>query len=139
MKRIFYALIIVFSFSLQSCGEMEIPDPNPGGFDGVDFKINISQNPYTVLQNPGYAALVEEHNVIIARVTDVDWFAVQSKCPKDNEVLKFNMDFNNPANFNFTCAKDGSKYVYDGKGSVSGLKNYNTTFSVTGNTVRVFE
>lgn len=141
MKRIFYGLIIVFSFSLQSCGEMEIPDPNPGGFDGVDFKITITQNPYTALQNVGGSAIIKEHKVIVARLTNSNWFAYQSYCPSDSNVelvFKFG-GINAPEQSTFTCPKDNAVYDYTGKGSSGNLKPYATTFSVDSGVLRVYE
>ena len=127
--------IFVMALQLQACGEMAIPDPNPGGNTGVDFTININDNPYTNLKTIGGSAIAANEKVIVVNIASGSYLALQSYCPSDASV---NLTFNR-SNSTFVCSKDNSTYDLNGKGSSSSLKKYRTTFSNNSGEIRIFE
>jgi hypothetical protein len=130
--------IFILALQLQACGEMEIPDPNPGGNTGVDFTININNNPYTALKTAGGSAIVTDKKVIVVKPADNSipaYVALQSYCPSDASV---NLTYNS-SNRTFVCSKDNSTYDLTGKGTSTSLKRYSTTFSSNSGDIRVFE
>ena len=138
MKKFFTGVLILFTIGLNSCGTGEIPDPNPGGFTGLDFTINISQSPYTTLQVAGGSAIVTDKKVIVARLDNANWAAVQSYCPNDNTT---NLTYS-ASDKTFRCSKDGSVFNFDGSvksGNSEKLKRFNYTFNVNNNNLRIFE
>lgn len=139
MKRFLKGLgIIVAAVQLQACGEIEIPDPNPGGNTGLDFTININVNPYTDLKNTGRSYIVTDKKVIVVKPADNSiptYIALQSYCPSDASV---NLTYNS-SNKTFVCSKDNSTYDLSGKGTSANLKSYNTTFSSNTGDIRIFE
>lgn len=124
---------------LQSCGDGgELPDPNPtGGGTKVDFTININDATYSNLKTKGNAVVVKAQNVIIARVSDTTWIAVDSRCTHEQTTINYRASSND-----FLCPNHGSTFAATGaatKGpATAALTRYGTTFDVTNNTLRVF-
>ncbi len=139
MKRYLQRIgIFIAALQLQACGEMEIPDPNPGGNTGVDFIININSNSYTNLKNTGGSAIVADKKVIVVKPADNSipaYVALQSYCPSDASV---NLTYNSSSK-TLVCSKDNSTYDLSGKGTSANLKTYNTTFSSNTGDIRIFE
>lgn len=147
MKRYLKGLgIFVMALQLQACGEMEIPDPNLDDFDGVNFIININQNPFTALNKVGEAIVVtgrdkdqkEKGKIIVVKPAEnliPLYRALQGTCPNDASV---NLTYNS-SNRTFVCSKDNSTYDLEGKGSSGSLKRYNTTFSSNSGDIRISE
>lgn len=134
MKKIIKGLsLLTFVVLLQSCGETSLPDPNPGGYDGLDFTVNINDNPYRPLQNVGGYAIATSQKVIIARLATSTWTALSSTCPNDASAT---MQFNSKNN-TFSCGS--ATFDANGKGSSGNLKKYNTTFSNNSGILRIFE
>ena len=124
------------ALQLQACGEMAIPDPNPGTSSGVDFTININDSPYTALKNLGGSVIVTDKKVIVAKTADGNipsYVALQSYCPSDVAV---NLTYNS-SNKTFICSKDNSSYDLNGKGASASLKKY--YYTTNGNSLRIFE
>lgn len=124
---------------LQSCGDGgEIPDPNPTGNSGkVDFTININDAAYVNLKNKGTAVVVTAQRVIVARVNETTWIAVDSRCTHQQTTINYRAATND-----FLCPNHGSMFSSTGavtKGpATAALTRYNTTFNATDNTLRVF-
>lgn len=147
MKRYLKGLgIIITAIQLQACGEMEIPDPNPGGNTGVDFTININNSPFTSLKNVGNAIIVtgrdkdqnEKGKIIIVKPAENTiplYVALQGTCPNDASI---NLTYNS-SNGTFVCSKDNSTYDINGRGSSANLKKYITTFLSNTGEIRIFE
>jgi hypothetical protein len=127
--------MFILALQLQACGEMEIPDPNPGGNTGVDFTININDNPYTNLKTVGGTAIAVNQKVLVVNISSGSYLAVQSFCPSDASV---NLTFNR-TNSTFVCGKDNTTYDLNGKGSSANLKKYTTTFTNNSGVIRIFE
>jgi nitrite reductase/ring-hydroxylating ferredoxin subunit len=127
--------IFILALQLQACGEMEIPDPNPGGNTGIDFSININSNPYTPLKTLGEAVIVTSQKVIVINVASGSFAALQSYCPNDQAT---NLNFNK-SNATLVCPKDNASFDLNGKGSSGNLKKFRTTFSNNTGEIRIFE
>lgn len=130
---------IVLMNCLQSCGETEIPDPNPGGNSGkVDFSVDISATANKALQTKGGFLVVSDQKVIIARTLADNWIAVSSVCTHESTTVKYIS-----GSSIFQCPNHGSEFKENGavsKGpAASALKKYNVTFTANTNTLRVFE
>jgi cytochrome b6-f complex iron-sulfur subunit len=125
---------------LQSCGETEIPDPNPvgGNSDKLDISINITDSAYSKLQSRGGYVVIKDKKVIIARTNDDSWLAVSSACTHQGTELIFR-----PTVPDFFCNNHESEFAITGavkKGpATSALKKFNVTFSANTNVLRIFE
>ncbi|MCP9768713.1 Rieske (2Fe-2S) protein [Lacihabitans sp. LS3-19] len=123
---------------LQSCGETEIPDPNPtGNGDVLDFSIDITASGNTALQTKGGFLVVASKKVIIARTLNDTWIAVSSACTHEGTTVNYRSASND-----FLCPNHGSTFSSVGAATkspaTSALKKYNVTFTANSNTVRVF-
>lgn len=124
---------------LQSCGETEIPDPDPiGNGDKLDFSIDIMASGNTALLNKGGFLVVASKKVIIARTLNDTWIAVSSACTHEGTTVAYRSGSND-----FLCPNHGSTFSSTGTATkspaTSPLKKYNVTFTANSNTVRVFE
>lgn len=126
---------------LQACSESEIPDPmiNPGG-DGnkVDFTLNLNDTGNSALNQNGGFLVVSSRGVIVARKLDGSFIAVSSACTHQGTTINYRRDTDD-----FLCPNHQS--VFSAVGAVTrgpataALKRFNTSFTATSNTVRVFE
>jgi cytochrome b6-f complex iron-sulfur subunit len=125
---------------LQSCGETEIPDPNPvgGNSNKVDVSINITDMAYRNLQNKGGFVVLNEQKIIVARTNDDAWLAVSSVCTHEGTTIAYRVSSND-----FKCPRHDAEFTSAGavkKGpATSPLKKYNVTFSANTNVLRIFE
>jgi cytochrome b6-f complex iron-sulfur subunit len=123
---------------LQSCGETEIPDPNPINTDKLDFSIDITASGNTALQNKGGFLVIKDKKVIIARTLADTWIAVSSACTHEGTTVGYRAASND-----FLCPNHQSTFSATGavtkSPATSALKKYNVTFTANSNTVRVFE
>ena len=77
---------------LQSCGDSEIPDPNPGGTgDKVDFTLDLNSSTYSKLNNPGGFVVIGDKKIIVARTLDAGdkFVAVDSACTHEGTTLTY--------------------------------------------------
>lgn len=126
---------------LQSCGESEIPDPmlNPGNGDKVDFTLNLDATGNTALNQNGGFLVIKSEGVIAARKLDGSFVAVSSACTHQGTTI----DLYRKETDDFVCPNHGS--VFSSTGAVkedpatTALKKFNTSYTATSNTLRIFE
>ena len=99
----------------------------------VDFTIDISQAPYTALQNVGGSAT--KSSVIIARISATEFSALSKTCTHEGTAVEYQS-----ANSRFHCPNHGSNFslsglVINGPATRS-LQQFNVTLD--GTQLRVF-
>ncbi|MBI1937025.1 MAG: Rieske 2Fe-2S domain-containing protein [Ignavibacteriales bacterium] len=99
----------------------------------VDFTIDISQSPYTALQNTGGSAYKD--GIIIARISSASLTALSQACTHQGTTVQYEH-----SNSRMHCPLHGSNYKTDGA-VINGpatrpLQKYNT--SLNGAMLRVF-
>lgn len=126
---------------LQACSEAEIPDPMaPGTPTGnkVDFTLDLNVQGNSALNSNGGFVVASNQGVIVARKLDGAFIAVSSACTHQGTTINFQKDSGN-----FRCPNHGSEFSEAGavtKGpATSALKKFNTSFTATTNTLRIFE
>lgn len=124
---------------LQSCGETELPDPDPNNNTGkLDFTIDISASGNTALLTKGGFLVIGDKKVIIARTLADTWLAVASACTHEGTTIGYRSATND-----FRCPNHGAEFSATGavqKGpAASALKKFNVTFTANNNSLRVFE
>lgn len=126
------AAFVCASCYLASCyddeGNPVAPPPQ-----NVDFTIDISQSPYTALQNTGSS--VYKDGIIIARLSSASFTALSQACTHQGTTVQYEQ-----SNNRMHCPLHGSNYKTDGS-VINGpatrpLQKYNT--SLSGTMLRVF-
>lgn len=120
------ALAVCAACSLESCGENITPIK-------ANFTIDISQSPYTALQNVGGSVIKD--SIIIACTAASTYVALAKKCTHQGTTVQYQH-----SSARFHCPNHGSNYsltgsVINGPASRS-LQKLNT--ELTGNSLRVF-
>ena len=142
------ASILIFG-CMQSCSKSDSAAPttpppnnnNPPTTNKIDFTINITTNPYTILNTAGGSYVERTNNIIIARtLTPINpnepFIAVSSLCTHQQVTIDFQA-----SNNRFYCSAHGSAFFTTGAvlngPAAAPLKQYKTTR--TGNSLRIFE
>lgn len=125
---------------ISACSDAEIPDPvAPGGATGkIDFSVNITSSDNANLQTLGGFKVFADEGVIVARTLDGSFIAVASACTHQGTTIQYRKDERD-----FRCPNHLSEFKENGeveKGpATSNLKRFNTAFTETSNTLRIFE
>lgn len=128
---------------IQACAPEAdvIPAPGPGTGTGsarLDFSLDLNVAGNAALRNSGGSLVVNAQRVIIVRLANNNFLAVQSNCTHQGTTVSYRANSND-----FFCPNHGS--VFSSSGSVvtgpanAPLRVYKTSFDVTANSLRVFE
>lgn len=125
---------------LQSCAPEAdvIPAPGTGSGSGnLDFTLDLNQAGNASLRNAGGFLVVAAQRVIVVRLANNNFLAVQSNCTHQGTTITYRSSSND-----FFCPNHGS--VFSTTGAVvtgpasSPLRVYKFSFDVTANSLRVF-
>ena len=127
---------------LQACAPEDdvIPAPGPGtgtGGTALDFTLDLNMASNASLRNVGGFLVVSSQRVIVVRLANNNFLAVQSNCTHQGTTVTYRSGTND-----FFCPNHGS--VFSSSGSVvtgpatTPLRVYKFSFDVTANSVRVF-
>lgn len=125
------ALAACAGCALESCSSKD-GDPIPAPVN-VDFTLDLTISPNTVLQTPGGS--VSKGGLIVVRVSASEFTALSQACTHAGTTVNYQ-----PTAQNFLCPNHGSKFATSGAvlngPAASPLHKYNT--ELTGNNLRVF-
>lgn len=140
------ASVLIFG-CMQACSKTDTVKPDTsysggGGTTGgggstsaVDFTIDITKDPYKVLNNAGGFYIEPTRKIIIAKTLSGDLIAVSAVCTHQQALIEFQGNENR-----FFCTAHGSVFNTAGTATTGpasqALKKYNTT--LTGNNLRIF-
>lgn len=131
--------ILVFG-CMQSCSKSGSAPEAPGNNNTttpktIDFTINLSIAPYTVLNNAGGFYVDAVNGIIIAKTVNNEYIAVSSICTHQSVTLEYQGNSNR-----FYCPGHGSTFTNAGVvtngPAPQALKQYKT--ALTNNNLRIF-
>lgn len=128
---------------LQACSdEAEVTPVSPtnpsAGSSRLDFTLDLNQNTNSALRSTNGFLVVNSQRVIVVRLANNEFIAVQSNCTHQGVTVAFRANQND-----FYCSAHGSAFQLDGtvKNGPAGsaLRQYKYSFDVTSNILRIFE
>ena len=120
---------------LQACSDdTEVTPISPR----LDFSLDLNQNTNSALRSPNGFLVVNSQRVIVVRLANNEFIAVQSNCTHQGVTVAFRANQND-----FYCSAHGSSFQLDGTvingPAGSPLRQYKYSFDVTSNILRIFE
>ena len=120
---------------LQACSDdTEVTPISPR----LDFSLDLNQNTNSALRSPNGFLVINSQRVIVVRLANNEFIAVQSNCTHQGVTVAFRANQND-----FYCSAHGSSFQLDGTvingPAGSPLRQYKYSFDVTSNILRIFE